>query len=152
MRIIMAAIALFAGVLVITASESPLVGRAASATGIDAQVVVEKDAREVPLSGAAVEVSSLALRTTTDASGNAQLNNIAVANDVAAPTTIDVKITALGYGSFTYLHVPLYPTSRPILTPVLTAADQVDDLSAPPPRQVPSNQLGQAPQAPLSPG
>lgn len=84
---------------------------------------------------ATIEARGLSLAATTDENGHAELSKIPVSSDMQSePAKIDVVITAPGYGTFTYLNVPLTPELGIILTPILGPEPRTDDLGrlAPP--------------------
>jgi hypothetical protein len=77
---------------------------------------------------ATIEVRGFNLVATTDENGQAEFSNIPVSSDTDKPTRVDVVVTAPGYGTFTYLSVPLWPNNGAILTPTLAPEPRVDDL------------------------
>ena len=96
-------------------------------TIVDGVVV---DETEVAVTDGRMAIPELGIDMPLAADGSFNLSNLPVSADPDNPTEVTVIFTAPGLGSYTYLHLRLYPgTVGPNLTPQLIDTPRVDDLS-----------------------
>lgn len=83
-----------------------------------------------PISDGRITVPELGVDEPLSANGSFRFTDLPLSADPDNPTEVTVIFTAPGLGSFTYLHLRLYPgTVGPHLTPQLTETPRVDDRS-----------------------
>lgn len=91
---------------------------------------VVHDQTQVPVTDGRIAIPELGIDLPLAADGSFTFSNLPVSADLDNPTEVTVIFTAPGLGSFTYLHLRLYP--RPVgpnLTPQLTDTPRVNDRS-----------------------
>ena len=85
---------------------------------------------QVPVTDGRIVIPELGIDLPLATDGSFSLSDLPVSADLDNPTEVTVIFTAPGLGSFTYLHLRLYPgTGGPILTPQLTDTARVNDRS-----------------------
>jgi len=96
-------------------------------TVVDGVVI---DDREVPITDGRIAIPELGIDIPLAEDGSFHLSDLPASADPGNPTEVTVIFTAPGLGSFTYLHLRLYPGHvGPNLTPQLIDTPRVDDLS-----------------------
>ena len=96
-------------------------------TIVDGVVV---DETEEPIMDGRIAIPELGIDMPLAADGTFALSNLPVSADPDNPTEVTVIFTAPGLGSYTYLHLRLFPgTVGPIPTPQLIDTPRVNDLN-----------------------
>ena len=110
-----------------TATLSGTAYRLVSQTVVDGVVV---DETQVPVTDGRIAIPELGIDMPLALDGSFRFSALPVRADPASPTEVTVVFTAPGLGSFTFLHLRLYPGSQgPILTPQMIDTPRVGDLS-----------------------
>lgn len=83
-----------------------------------------------PVTNGRIAIPELGIDEPLSPRGSFRFTDLPVSADEDNPTEVTVIFSAPGLGSFTFLHLRLYPgTVGPHLTPQLTEVPRVDDLS-----------------------